>query len=228
MSRERLTRLKSILRLHEEKKEAFASVKLMREWVLEAEHIFQGAWAQLPEEVTNQEVGQRLDRFLEHLEHVLVGEEQTEEEKVCLEEFLRVLTCFRPGLVQCYDLKGFPRTNNDLERTIRALKMHYRRISGRKNWNSYLLRYGRCVASSRMVASSTRWRSSAPSSLLRRLGGIVAMRSATDTPKQPGAAPSLSISSSTIGVSRLIRTTMGASSWYGSIAPIVYKPAEID
>ncbi len=24
--------------------------------------------------------------------------------------------------------------------------MHYRRISGRKNWNSYLLRYGRCVA----------------------------------------------------------------------------------
>ena len=24
--------------------------------------------------------------------------------------------------------------------------MHYRRISGRKNWNNYLLRYGRCVA----------------------------------------------------------------------------------
>ncbi len=24
--------------------------------------------------------------------------------------------------------------------------MRYRRISGRKNWNSYLLRYGRCVA----------------------------------------------------------------------------------
>ena len=24
--------------------------------------------------------------------------------------------------------------------------MHYRRISGRKNWNSYVLRYGRCVA----------------------------------------------------------------------------------
>jgi hypothetical protein len=41
---------------------------------------------------------------------------------------------------------GFPRTNNEMERTIRAIKMHYRRISGRKNWNSYLLRYGRCVA----------------------------------------------------------------------------------
>ena len=34
----------------------------------------------------------------------------------------------------------------DMERTIRAIKMHYRRISGRKNWNNYLLRYGRCVA----------------------------------------------------------------------------------
>jgi hypothetical protein len=41
---------------------------------------------------------------------------------------------------------GFPRTNNELERTIRALKTQYRRISGRKNWNNYLLRYGRCVA----------------------------------------------------------------------------------
>ena len=40
----------------------------------------------------------------------------------------------------------FPRTNNDLERTIWAVKMHYRRIIGRKHWNSYLLRYGRCVA----------------------------------------------------------------------------------
>ncbi|MGH2480741.1 MAG: hypothetical protein ACRDHW_13885, partial [Ktedonobacteraceae bacterium] len=32
-----------------------------------------------------------------------------------------------------------------MERTIRAIKMHDRRISGRKNWNAYLLRYGRSV-----------------------------------------------------------------------------------
>ena len=30
--------------------------------------------------------------------------------------------------------------------TIRAIKHRYRRISGRKSWNSYLLRYGRYVA----------------------------------------------------------------------------------
>ena len=58
----------------------------------------------------------------------------------------QVMTHLRPGLVQCYDRLDFPRTNNDMERTIRAIKMHYRRMSGRKNWNSYLLRYGRCVA----------------------------------------------------------------------------------
>ncbi len=50
------------------------------------------------------------------------------------------------ALVQCYDREGFPRTNNELERSIRALKTRYRRISGRKNWNNYLLRYGRSVA----------------------------------------------------------------------------------
>ena len=37
-------------------------------------------------------------------------------------------------------------TFDELERSIRALKTQYRRISGRKNWNSYLLRYGGCVA----------------------------------------------------------------------------------
>ncbi len=48
--------------------------------------------------------------------------------------------------MQCYDREDFPRTNNDMERSIRGLKTQYRRVSGRKNWNAYLLRYGRCVA----------------------------------------------------------------------------------
>src|SRR2546422_1071281 len=58
----------------------------------------------------------------------------------------RVLSHLRPYLVQCYDHKDFPRTNNEMERSIRGLKTQYRRISGRKNWNVYLLRYGRYVA----------------------------------------------------------------------------------
>ncbi len=33
-----------------------------------------------------------------------------------------------------------------MEGSIRRLKTRYRRISGRKNWNAYVLRYGRSVA----------------------------------------------------------------------------------
>src|SRR3989442_1122011 len=61
-------------------------------------------------------------------------------------EFLQVLSNLRPYLVQCYDRQDFPRTNNEMERSIRGLKTRYRRGSSRKNWNVYLLRYGRCVA----------------------------------------------------------------------------------
>lgn len=134
------------MRLHEEKKELLASLKMMRDWVVEAEHILDGSWAPCPEEITNQAVGQLFDAYLERLSHFLQGEVSTEDEKTRLGELFKVLTHLRPGLIHCYDLEGFPRTNNDLERTIRAIKMHYRRISGRKSWNTYLLRYGRCVA----------------------------------------------------------------------------------
>jgi hypothetical protein len=57
-----------------------------------------------------------------------------------------VLANLRSHLVECYDRQEFPRTNNDMERSIRALKTQSRRVSGRKNWNGYLLRYGRAVA----------------------------------------------------------------------------------
>ena len=92
------------------------------------------------------EVGRRLDAYLERLSCFVSAPERTEDEKLRLGHLLKVLTHLRPGLVQCYDIEGFPRTNTDMERNIRAVKMHYRRISGRQNWNSYLLRYGRCVA----------------------------------------------------------------------------------
>jgi hypothetical protein len=143
--KQRLARLKTIVSLHQEKKALLASIKSMYDWVLEVEHMFDGSWARQRQEISNAEVERRLDAYLKRLSCFLEAEERTEDEKVRLGHLLKVLTHLRPGLVQCYDIEGFPRTNNDLERTIRAVKMHYRRISGRKNWNSYLLRYGRCV-----------------------------------------------------------------------------------
>jgi hypothetical protein len=118
----------------------------MRAWVIEAEHILDGSWASRPEELSNAEVGKRLDEWLKRLSCFLESEQRTEDERLRLGHLLKVMTHLRPGLVQCYDRTDFPRTNNDMERTIYAIKMHYRRISGRKNWKSYVLRYGRCVA----------------------------------------------------------------------------------
>lgn len=118
----------------------------MREWVMRLEHILDGSWADSPEELSNAEVARRFDEWLKDLTSFLQAEGRTPEEQVRLGHLLKVMSHLRAGLVQCYDLPGFPRTNNDMEISIRALKTRYRRISGRKNWNAYLLRSGRCVA----------------------------------------------------------------------------------
>jgi hypothetical protein len=121
-------------------------VSRMHSWVLEVEHLLDGSWAEPGQVVSNATVASRLDAWREHMATLLTEGSLSELERQCLSEFLQVLSNLRPYLVQCYDRKDFPRTNNEMERSIRALKTQYRRISGRKNWNAYLLRYGRAVA----------------------------------------------------------------------------------
>jgi hypothetical protein len=121
-------------------------IKRMHPWVLAAEHILSGGWAQAGDVMSNAPVGERLDAWRHELAKQGMDGTFSELEQTCLTEFLQVRTRLRPHLVQCYDREGFPRTNNDMERSIRGLKTQYRRVSGRKNWNSYLLRYGRSVA----------------------------------------------------------------------------------
>ena len=118
----------------------------MRQWVLDAEHILDGSWAKSGECVSNGKVGRRFDRWRKTFARSLSDATLSPVEQECLDQFLQVLSNLRPYLIQCYDRKEFPRTNNELERSIRGLKTQYRRISGRKNWNNYLLRYGRSVA----------------------------------------------------------------------------------
>jgi hypothetical protein len=142
----RLKRLKAIVSLYEEKCEALTQVRAMREWILQLEHILDGSWAENSAQISNAQVACRFDAWLKDLASFLQAEGRTQEEQLRLGHLLKVMSHLRPGLVQCYDLPGFPRTNNDMELSIRALKTRYRRISGHKNWNAYLLRYGRCVA----------------------------------------------------------------------------------
>ena len=121
-------------------------IKRMHGWVLAVDHLLDESLAQPGEVVSNATVGSRLDAWRAQMAQQLTDGTLSELERECLTEFLQVLSNLRPHLVQCYDREDFPRTNNDMERSIRGLKTRYRRISGRKNWNAYLLRYGRLVA----------------------------------------------------------------------------------
>jgi hypothetical protein len=118
----------------------------MHSWVMEAEAILSGSWAGAEEAVTNAGVAVRFESWISKLKGEASGQQLSESEQRCLSHFLHVTASLRPQLIQCYDVEGLPRTNNDMEGFIRAIKTRYRRVSGRKNWNRYLLRYGRRVA----------------------------------------------------------------------------------
>jgi len=90
----RLARLLTIVNLHEEKKEALAQIRKMREWVLEVEHIFDGSWAKTPEELTNAEVDRRFTAYLGRLSHFVEQEERTEDEVFRLSHLRKRLDAF--------------------------------------------------------------------------------------------------------------------------------------
>jgi hypothetical protein len=115
--------------------------------VLETEQILSGDALRTDNlSVTNASVGQRFDAWCLALQAQMQDSTLTAPERQCLEHFVHVTRNMRPHLIQCYDLDDLPRTNNDMEGFIRSIKTRYRRISGRKNWNRYLLRYGRRVS----------------------------------------------------------------------------------
>ena len=143
---QKLARLQAIVAERAAWTDQTAQIKRLHSWLLEVEHILDGSRTAAGEVVSNATVGRRLDRWREQMAREVHDGNLSELERECLTEFLQGLANLRPYLVQCYDREDFPRTNNEMERSIRRLKTRYRRISGRKNWNAYLLRYGRSVA----------------------------------------------------------------------------------
>ncbi len=143
---QKLARLKAIVAERAAWADQLAQIQRLHSWLLEVEHILDKSRASAGEVVSNATVGSRLDSWREQMAKHLSDGTLSDREQECLTEFLQVLSNLRSHLVQCYDREDFPRTNNEMERSIRRLKMRYRRISGRKNWNAYLLRYGRSVA----------------------------------------------------------------------------------
>jgi hypothetical protein len=143
---QKLTRLHTIVAERVAWAEQLAHIKRLHGWLLEVEHLLDTSPAQEGEVISYATVGSRLDDWRAQMATRLTDGSCSELERQCLTEFLQVLSNLRPYLVQCYDRQNFPRTNNDMERSIRGLKTQYRRVSGRKNWNAYLLRHGRSVA----------------------------------------------------------------------------------
>jgi hypothetical protein len=143
---QKLARLQTIVAERATWADQLAQVKRLHGWLLEVEHLLGASPAHEGVLVNNTTVGSCLDRWREQMATRLSDGPLSEPEREYLSEFLQVLSNLRPYLVQCYDREEFPRTNNDMESSIRRLKTRYRRISGRKNWNAYLLRYGRSVA----------------------------------------------------------------------------------
>ena len=56
-----------MLREREAWQDTFVQIRTMREWMMQAEHIFDGSWAATSDEVTTAEVGERLEQWLERL-----------------------------------------------------------------------------------------------------------------------------------------------------------------
>ena len=68
------------------------------------------------------------------------------EDRAAVCNVLRFAASYWEGLFYHYDHADVPRTNNDLERFIRKLKVNHRKTTGRSSCQGYVIRYGAYVA----------------------------------------------------------------------------------
>jgi len=111
-----------------------------RQWLVDLEHLLD------PERdppKTSASVSQAVDRYLVDL---TTGNARDAEDQQVTEHIHQIFHSFGWGLFTCYDVEGLPRTNNELERFIRQIRMGYRRVSGRKNVHDFVIRYGAYAA----------------------------------------------------------------------------------
>jgi hypothetical protein len=113
-----------------------------RQWLVDLDHLME--LEQLPKP-TCQSVSQAVDLYL----HNLIGRAQQSgsvEDQAVVSQIDQIFRNLWRGLFFCYEVDGLPRTNNDLEQFIRRVKIGQRRISGHKNVQDFILRYGSFAA----------------------------------------------------------------------------------
>jgi len=93
------------------------------------------------EDKTSETVEWEMTQLLEWLKQTYTQEEDAP----MVVNVLNYSRGFWKGLFTCYDHYYIPRTNNDLEQFFRRAKACHRRITGLRNWNSYIVRNGEMV-----------------------------------------------------------------------------------
>ena len=84
--------------------------------------------------------------WMRYLADLTIRRTHDVEDQRVAEHIHQIFRSFGWGLFTCYDMDGLPRTNNELERFIRQIKMGRRRVSGRKNVHDFIIRYGAYAA----------------------------------------------------------------------------------
>jgi hypothetical protein len=79
-----------------------------------------------------------------------------------------VLRRLGAGLYHCYDVPGLPRTNNEQERFYRRIKTGYRRTTGRRRADAFVVRVGGFAAYAAAASDEPE------AMLLRRFGAVPA------------------------------------------------------
>ena len=121
-----------------QRRQPFASrverYRRQRQWLIDLEHLLDPD--RCPPK-TSTGVAQAVELYLLDLTSHLVTDP---EDQMVADHINRIFRSFWWGLFACYDVTGLPRTNNELERFIRQIKMGQRRVSGRKNVQDFIIR----------------------------------------------------------------------------------------
>jgi len=99
------------------------AIRAAYDWVHRAARLLKNE-----DELPGREVRRRMDDLLAEMR---AGEAALGALHPAVAHFLKVSASYWPGLFQCYDVPGLPRTNNDQEQYFGSARYHQRRASGR-------------------------------------------------------------------------------------------------